>query len=72
MPKMPTAVRVRRLAEAQTLRLERSWVKDRDVVNHGSLYRLRTASGIVLLGEGYTAPLEDIEAFLISAAAQQA
>src|ERR1700729_548057 len=31
MPKMPTAVRVRRLAEAQTLRLGRSWVKDRDV-----------------------------------------
>ena len=72
MPKMPTAVRVRRLAEAQTLRLERSWVKDRDVVNHGSLYRLRTASGIVLLGEGYIASLEEIEEFLVSASAQQA
>jgi hypothetical protein len=72
MSRMSPAVRVRRIAEAQNLRLERSWAKNRDGSNHGSLWRLRTSSGIVLLGEGFRAPLEDIEAFLVSAAAQQA
>jgi predicted chitinase len=62
----PTAVtRIRKLAARHNLLLEKSLIRNRDTTNDGDGWRLRTRSGITLMGENFTANLEDIEAFLV-------
>jgi hypothetical protein len=69
MSESPTVARVRRLAARQNLLLEKSRARRPEFLNHGSEWRLRTASGIVLMGENFSASLVDIEAFLVSVSA---